>query len=357
MAGTLIYNGPPSSKPEKPASFKSHLALSLDKPENYLPDPGLKRAANAALRLGHPLLLTGEPGVGKSQFAKALAYALGMPLLEIFAQSGMTKRDLFYNFDHLRRLYDTQSKSVKPAVDYLTFNALGMAILIAAGPGKMTRRLPNAEGREMQIADLAPGWDWGSEPARTVVLVDEIDKAPRDMLNDMLNEMERMLFDIPEIGQRVGADPSFKPVLVMTSNSEKSLPDPFLRRCVYYNIPFPPLTREAADDAGDSELPPTLGDIVARRIQELDGSGPLVTEALQLFGLLRQPGRGFERSPGTAELLNWLLLVVHDAGKNSAQSLKQDREAVLHYLPTIAKSMNDAQRAESLAREWLDDKV
>jgi hypothetical protein len=73
--------------------------------------------------------------------------------------------------------------------------------------------------------------------------------------------------------------------------------------------------------------------------------------------LLRQPGRGFERSPGTAELLNWLLLVVHDAGKNSAQSLKQDREAVLHYLPTIAKSMNDAQRAESLAREWLDDKV
>ena len=99
MTRTLVYNGPPASKPSKPAQFTSHLALSLDRPENYLPDPGLKRAANAALLLGQPLLLTGEPGVGKSQFAKALAYALGMPLLEIFAQSGMTKRDLPSNIN------------------------------------------------------------------------------------------------------------------------------------------------------------------------------------------------------------------------------------------------------------------
>ena len=356
MTRTLVYNGPPASKPSKPAQFTSHLALSLDRPENYLPDPGLKRAANAALLLGQPLLLTGEPGVGKSQFAKALAYALGMPLLEIFAQSGMTKRDLFYNFDHLRRLYDTQSGNVKAPVEYLTFNALGMAILSAGGPDRKTRRLPNAEGGEMRFEALAPEWTWGDrQPARTVVLVDEIDKAPRDVLNDMLNEMERMLFDVPEIGQRIAAEAGFKPILVLTSNSEKSLPDPFLRRCVYYNIPFPRLPSDVpAEGAEDA---PTLADIVARRIGELDSSGMLVSEALQLFKLLRQPGLGFERSPGTAELLNWLLLVVHHAGKTSAQSLKEDRDAVLHYLSAIAKSKNDAQRAETLARDWLNGSV
>src|SRR5262249_10966729 len=177
-------------------------------------------AGKVALMLQEPLLLTGEPGTGKTQLAFSVAWQLGLDSPLIFeTKSTSVSRDLFYNFDNLRRFQAAQvpSESLDPKA-YISFKALGLAILYT---------LPAAE-----LSEIVSTGASHHEPRRSVVLIDEVDKAPRDFPNDILNELEHLYFRVPEMGNRiVRADPALRPIVVITSNSEKGLPDAFLRRC------------------------------------------------------------------------------------------------------------------------------
>ena len=275
---------------DSPKSLPVSRRSQLLKPECYIADPGLRDACNVALLLGQPLLLTGEPGTGKTQFAYSLAWELGFDTpLKFETKSNSTARDIFYTYDALKRFQDAQSgvDSTSP-LDYITYQALGLAILRSRERAEVEIFLPTDFHH--------PG------KTRSVILIDEIDKAPRDFPNDLLNELEHMYFRIPELGnEKIEADPALQPILIITSNSEKDLPDAFLRRCIYYNIPFPE--------------PERLAEIIANRLGlHLWGSNPFLQSALDLFYRLRSPQSGLRKKPATAELLGWLLTL-----KNLAQ--------------------------------------
>lgn len=328
--------GPRTSLADRPPP-----AYELHRAGTYQPGPGLVAAANVAILLGQPLLLTGEPGTGKTQFAYALAKELGLGKVnECFVKSSTSAKDLFYSFDELARFRDNQAGKPQPLQRYLSFNGLGRAILFAGGSAQRLDQLPGLafetapsglfktappSQRPQVFGDLYPADAFPSQPTPSLVLIDELDKAPRDTPNDMLNEIERLGFDIPELGVRVAVpgNPKTRPVIVITSNSEKSLPEPFLRRCVYYDIPFPTAA---------------LREIVYAQVKGLEGGGgELLREALALFDLLRDRNR-IQRPPGTAELLSWLDTLL-GAGLKPADSLRAALAA--------AQAAQVAQAAES----------
>src|SRR5262245_52754184 len=211
-----------------PAQLPGSRRARQTDPAGYLPDPGLVDAVNVALLLGQPLLLTGEPGTGKTQLAYSLAWELGFePPLSFETKSTSVARDLFYTYDAVSHFRAAQTREGSADVlSYITWNAFGAAIL---------RSRPIEEVRQWLPPDFAH-----TGPQRSIVLIDEIDKAPRDFPNDLLNEVENLFFRVPELNNaRIEANEDRRPVLVLTSNSEKNLPEAFLRRCVYYNIPFP----------------------------------------------------------------------------------------------------------------------
>lgn len=256
-------------------------------PRNYIPDHGLVDAVNVALLLGQPLLLTGEPGTGKTQLAYSLAWQLGFAdkPLKFETKSTSTARDLFYNYDTVGRFHAAQTnQGSQENIDYIYYDALGIALLRA--------------NDEHAVRHLIPKGDFvhGGQ-RRSLVLIDEIDKAPRDFPNDILNEVEGMYCRIPELGNKqLAADKAFRPILILTSNSEKHLPDAFLRRCIYYNIPFP-----------DKD---SMRKIVEARLGRfVDTSLDWFSPALELFYELRDPNSGLIKKPATAELLNWLTTV------------------------------------------------
>ena len=174
------------------------------------------------------------------------------------------------------------------------------------------------------------------------MLVDEVDKASRDFPNDILNEVEGMYFRVPELrNAEVRADPAMRPVLVVTSNSEKNLPDPFLRRCVYYNIPFPARDR--------------LEEIVAARLPWVAGRGDLfLTEALELFEVCRKPNNALKKKPATAELLGWLI-ALRRALPEGAESLRGHRAATLQTMSSLLKTLEDQKLAGELFDQWHRD--
>src|SRR5262249_41495666 len=191
----------------------------LDAPELYIADKGLSDAVNVALILGQPLLVTGEPGTGKTQLAASIACELELPPPLLFvAKTTSTAKDLFYRYDALTHFHDSHFRQGQLAMEsYIAYEALGLAILLS---------LPVADGDPLLPPHLR-----GKGPTRSVVLIDEIDKAPRDLPNDVLNEIETLSFTVRETGRSVTASSGYRPVVVITSNSEKNLPDAFLRRC------------------------------------------------------------------------------------------------------------------------------
>jgi MoxR-like ATPase len=250
---------------------------ALYDPRGYLAEQPLVEAVNVAIELGMPLLLTGEPGTGKTQLAGSVAFELEMPLLTFHTKSTSTFQDLLYKYDALRHFKDVQLRQSRGLADYIDFGPLGKAILLACSASdELTKSTDGGEGR------------------RSVVLIDEVDKAPRDFSNDILNELETLSFVIKETDAQYRAPEKYRPIVILTSNLEKDLPDPFRRRCVFYNIGFP--SREQ------------LENIVRRRLQLEKGFATTVlAHAIEHFLEIRD--LPLEKRPSTAELIRWIDLV------------------------------------------------
>jgi MoxR-like ATPase len=257
----------------------------ISDPSLYNPAPGLIDALNAALILGQPLLLTGDPGCGKTEAANYLAWRLGLDggaegrqgdaARRFDVKSTTSAKDLFYSFDVIARFYAAQVGEDTSAERFLSLNALGRAILEASDD-------PAGGLREQLLGTAAV------EARRSVVLIDEIDKAPRDVPNDLLVEFDKLRFHVPEISRTFAAAPDLRPIIVLTSNRERDLPDAFLRRCIVFSVPFP------NDDQ--------LRDIIDRRIPGMKRK--VVDEAVHVARGLRSAN--LRRAPGTAELLSFV---------------------------------------------------
>jgi MoxR-like ATPase len=320
---TRYYRGDGRAPSETVALPRSR-RLDFLSPAKYRADEGLVDAVNVALILGQPLLLTGEPGTGKTQLAYALARELGLgDVLKFETKSTSVAGDLLYTHDVLRRFQHAQSGTNLGVRAYITYNALGRAILQTRPRNDVDRWMPD----DFEHTD----------PIRCVVLIDEVDKAPRDFPNDILNELDQLYFRVPEIGEgRISADPQYRPVVVLTSNSEKDLPDAFLRRCIFYNIPFP--DRE--------EMSRIVADRVGLRIDTDDG---FLSDALDLFYELRDPRNGLRKRPATAELLDWVAtLVAHDDGGNPLA----DRSVALRTMSSLVKGAQDQDHGRDVIAKW-----
>ncbi len=224
--------------------------------ENYIASDELIRSVNIAAALKKPLLLKGEPGTGKTMLAEAIAKSLGMELLIWNIKSTTKAQDGLYVYDTVQRLYDSQfgEEGVNDIAKYIRLGKLGEAF-------KSSRQ--------------------------AVLLIDEIDKADLEFPNDLLWELDQMEFYIPETGETVKA--KVRPIVIITSNAEKELPDAFLRRCIFHYIAFP--------DA------PMMERIIKAHYPGLEET--LIGGVLDAFYRIREL-KGLQKKPGTSEILDWI---------------------------------------------------
>ena len=252
---------------------------NLLKSEFYYPQVGLIAALDTALELGMPLLLTGEPGTGKTHFAFYVAKHFGLGDVLVFNSKTNSKvSDLFYRYDALRHFHYVHNLKDEPKdlvkAGIIKYSALGEAII-------------KAKNQKAKIT-------------RSVVLIDEIDKTSRDFPNDLLDVLDgEFSFELPEIrAERLIAPIDKKPIVIITSNSEKSLPEPFLRRCIYFHIDFP----------NDNELLKIIeGKIKESKIEDFYSRKELSSMINGIFSPIRHiADNKLDKAPATAELLAWL---------------------------------------------------
>lgn len=314
MNAPLYYTGTETEAPT--SAVEIDVVPRQEYASSYVADSNLAAAVNVAIVLGKPLLLTGEPGTGKTRLAEHVAMALGLNEPERFdTKSTSQATDLFYRFDNLGRFHAASAKredDKRQAIDFVTLGPLGKAILRTLDPeDPLFALLPQLKSESVR-------------PQRSVVLIDEIDKAPRDFPNDLLDAIDNRRFTFRELepqvtkdlakqrreankgSEEIVAERTLAPVVVITSNSEKNLPDPFLRRCVFYHLLFP--TREQLYDIVERRLPPGSGLLKNSAGESQGGSNdrahPLLRTATTLFFELR--GANVRKKPSTAELIDWL---------------------------------------------------
>lgn len=280
------------------------------KPTQYIMDAPLQRAVETALLFNQPLLITGEPGTGKTQLAYKVAFDLAEQTakskdkprfqeepLRFNTKTTTTARDLFYTYDAVGHFQAANIKKTegeeKTTRDFIELQALGKAIALANPQEEYSRKF-RLEGHQ----------DGG---VSSVVLIDEIDKAPRDFTNDLLNELERYEFFIKEQDNYkvdLGKENAQRILIIMTSNSEKNLPDAFLRRCVFYHIPFPEgdkmrqIIEAQLNNAVSGQVRTNLDEIEKlfkeirkQVVRKKPATAELVSfvRALEMEGLLQQP--------------------------------------------------------------------
>jgi MoxR-like ATPase len=253
--------------------------------DRYLTNPALEAAVNCALALERPLLVRGEPGTGKTLLAEAVAESLGSELIVWNVKSTTRAQDGLYVYDTVQRLYDSRfgDGDIRDVRRYIRLGPLGRAL---------------------------------SADRRTVLLIDEVDKADLEFPNDLLHELDRMKFSIQETSEEIAA--KLRPYVIITSNNEKELPDPFLRRCIFHFIDFP--DREFMKRVVDVHHP-GLGDDLAR-------------QALDAFFQLRDM-KGLRKRPSTSELVDWIA-ALRRAGVTTVELTKE-----LPFLGALLKKEQD----------------
>ena len=266
---------------------------------DYVATDDLKVAVNAAVTLRRPLLVKGEPGTGKTVLAHEIAKAIGAPLIEWNVKSTTKAQQGLYEYDAVARLRDGQlgDERVHDIRNYIK-------------KGKL--------------------WEAFTAPELPVLLIDEIDKADIEFPNDLLQELDRMSFDVYETQERIEARD--RPIVVITSNNEKELPDAFLRRCFFHYIKFPD--------------PETMREIVEVHFPGIQKQ--LVTKAMEVFYELRDVP-GLKKKPSTSELLDWLkLLLVEDMPLDVLQN-RDPTKAIPPLHGALLKNEQDIMLFERLA--------
>ncbi|MCK0511142.1 AAA family ATPase [Aromatoleum buckelii] len=266
--------------------------------QDYVTTPDLMLAVNAAIKLQRPLLIKGEPGTGKTMLAEQVADALGVPLLQWHIKSTTKAQQGLYEYDAVSRLRDSQlgEDRVKDIANYILKGVL---------------------------------WQAFDAETPTVVLIDEIDKADIEFPNDLLRELDRMEFHVYETRETVRA--RHRPIVFITSNNEKELPDAFLRRCFFHYIRFP--DRDTMQRIVDVHFPGLKRD--------------LLREALEVFfGLRDVPG--LKKKPSTSELIDWLKLLVAEDIPPEALRAKDQKAVVPPLAGALLKNEQDLHLFERL---------
>ena len=347
------YTGKPGFQNSEPVAFDTGLRARLDKPEGYLASDDLVAAVNTAMTLGQPLLLNGEPGVGKSGLAHAVAHELNLgPVKKIVCKADMRSGDLFYSFDHIWKLYDNSSQGggAQPDHAYITFHGLGAAIMRAAGADHKAAPLDGSEpGEQHRLDTLFPTLGLGKS-VQSVVLIDEIDKASRDVPNDILDEIDKTEFSIPEMGVSISTEAHQKPLVIITSNSEKALPGPFLRRCIFYSIEYPSLPGETPKPSKGRKAY-TMENIVLERVEGIHKDWALLQEGLLILKELRNLAQ-FQQPPSPAEFMNWLLYMKSKFGQDI--HLASEPQEVIESLKILLKNETDRKAGQKKIKAWLD---
>ncbi len=267
--------------------------------QDYVATDDLKVAVNAAITLRRPLLVKGEPGTGKTVLAHEVARAANAPLIQWHVKSTTKAHQGLYEYDAVARLRDGQlgDQRVHDIANYIR-------------RGKL--------------------WEAFTSPTLPVLLIDEIDKADIEFPNDLLQELDRMAFDVYETGETVAARE--RPIVVITSNNEKELPDAFLRRCFFHYIKFP-----------DRETMQSIIDVHFPGIQKL-----LVTRALDIFYEVREVP-GLKKKPSTSELLDWLKLLLSEDMPLEVLQSNDSRKAIPPLHGALLKNEQDVMLFERLA--------
>lgn len=267
--------------------------------DKYIATEAMQLAVNAAMTLERPLLIKGEPGTGKTMLAEEIAAALGMPLIQWHVKSTTKAHQGLYEYDAVSRLRDSQlgDERVHDIKNYIR-------------RGKL--------------------WEAFASDQRAVLLIDEVDKADIEFPNDLLVELDRMEFHVYETGETIRA--AQRPVVIITSNNEKELPDAFLRRCFFHYIDFP--DRDTLQAIIDVHLPSI--------------KSQLVRDALNVFFQVRELP-GLKKRPSTSELIDWLKLLVSD--DMAAEAIKEGdiKQALPPLYGALLKNEQDVQLLERLA--------
>ena len=273
--------------------------MKFEGTERYVATEDLRMAVDASVALQRPLLIKGEPGTGKTMLAEEVAAGLGKELIQWHIKSTTKAQQGLYEYDAVSRLRDSQ-----------------------LGDGKV-----EDIGQYIKRGKL---WEAFTADEQVVLLIDEVDKADIEFPNDLLVELDRMEFFVYETGETIKA--THRPIIIITSNNEKELPDAFLRRCFFHFINFP-----------DKE---TMKEIIAVHYPKIKKS--LVQEALEVFFELREIP-GLKKKPSTSELIDWLKLLMADEIPDEILKNRDQTKAIPPLYGALLKNEQDVQLLERLA--------